>query len=460
MKLSDLQDNQRALIETIFSGFDGALVVDEEGTIIIFTEHYARESGLKKESVVGMKVQEIFPHTRMIEVITTGKPLIAEQWEFNNKTRIVSRFPVVSQGRIVGAVAVSVFRYLEEAHQFASRLASLTSELSFYKETVKKLSGAKYSLAKIIGKSEALVEAKDKVRQVAASMGPVIIYGETGTGKELFAHAIHQEGPRRDHPFVRVNCAGIPENLMESEFFGYEEGAFTGARKGGKPGKFELASKGSIFLDEINDLPYSLQPKLLRVLQEKEFERVGGTEVRSADARIISATNVDLRNLVQENRFRSDLFYRLNGFLIRIPPLRERPADIPILVEHFIAIQNAETGTSIEGVEPEAMKTLMAYNWPGNVRELEISIERACLDKQEGVIRLENLIRFGGRTVASQSRPGRIAESLKEAREAAEKRAIINALETSQGNKQKAADLLGIHRTSLYYKLKEYGLME
>lgn len=458
-RLTQIPQKYWEIIETIFSGFDGALIVDEEGTILIFTEFYARESGLKRENVLGKKVQDIFPHTRMLEVIKTGKPIIADRWELNGKSQIVSRVPIIAYGKIIGAVAVSVFRYLEEAQRFASAISSLCSELSYYKETLREISGARYSLAKIVGNSELLLEAKEKVRQIAGSAAPVLIYGETGTGKELFAHAIHQESPRRDGPFIRINCAGIPENLMESEFFGYEEGAFTGAKRGGKPGKFELANRGSIFLDEINDLSYNLQPKLLRVLQEKEFERIGGTEITTTDARVISATNVDLRTLVSQNRFRKDLFYRLNVFLLRIPPLRERPEDIPLLVDYFICKQNHETGTHIEGVGPEAMKVLTSYSWPGNVRELEISIERACLDAKEGIIGIENLIRFGGRSVARQCKAASSVLTLKEARESAEKAAITTALGITDGNKQKAADVLGIHRTSLYYKLNEYNMI-
>ncbi len=444
-------------METIFSGFDGAIIIDEKGKILLFTEYYARELGVKREDMLGKNIEEVFPTTRMMEVIRTGKPIIADRWELQGKGNIVSRVPILREGKVIGAVGFNVFPYNKMQH-FVSKLSSLNTELSYYKETVKKLSAAKYSLQSIIGESMAIQEAKEKVKQIAGSSAPVLIYGETGTGKELFAHSIHLEGPRRDGPMIRVNCAGIPESLMETEFFGYDEGAFTGAKKSGKPGKFELANKGSIFLDEINDLPYSMQPKLLRVLQEKEFDRVGGTRVKHADVRVISATNVDLRKLVSQNRFRPDLFYRLNVFFIRLPSLRERREDIPILVDYFIGRQNAENGTHIEGMDREAMNALIKYDWPGNVRELEIGIERACLDAQTGIIKLENLVRFGGRRVAEKTETSSAYQTLKEARESAEKAAILKALDKCGGNKQKAAEMLGIHRTSLYYKLNEYNL--
>ncbi len=457
--LSDMDEKFWNSMETIFSGFDGAIIIDESGKIQLFTEYYARELGVKTEDVLGKNILEVFPQTRMMEVMRTGKPITADRWELMGKGHIVSRVPIIYNNKIIGAVGFNVFPYDKMQH-FIAKFSALHAELSYYKETVQKLNSARYSMQSIIGQSVPILEAKAKAEQIASSSAPVFIYGETGTGKELFAHAIHQESPRRNGPMIRVNCAGIPESLMEAEFFGYEEGAFTGAKKGGKPGKFEIAKQGSLFLDEISELPYALQAKLLRVLQEKEFERVGGTEVLKTDVRIISASNVDLRRLMKNNLFRGDLFYRLNVFLIKIPPLRERPEDIPILVDHFINEQNAETGTHVEGIAHEAMNVLVNYHWPGNVRELEIVIARACLDTKVGVIGVENLLRFGGRKVADMTNPSTALLTLKEAREAAERAAILNAMEKAAGNKKKAADFLGIHRTSLYYKLNEYGLME
>ncbi len=457
-KLADINKEFWSYLEDIFTGFEGVIIIDTQGTILLFTEYYANQLGVKREDILGKNIFEFFPHTRLMEVIKTGQPIIADRWEMLGKGHIVSRVPIKIGNEIVGAVGYNIFPYTK-IPQYMARLSILNAELNYYKETVKRLSGARYSLNSIIGNSQVILDAKEKARQIASSTAPVLIYGETGTGKELFAHAIHMESDRRDGPMIRVNCAGIPETLMESEFFGYEEGAFTGARKGGKPGKFELANKGSIFLDEINDLPYSLQPKLLRVLQEKEFERVGGTSVIESDVRVISASNVDLRTSVMEKRFRPDLFYRLNVFFIRLPPLRERPEDIPPLVDYFIERHNAENGSHIEGISREAMNTVIGYTWPGNVRELEICIERACLDAKAGIIEIDNLVRFGGRRVAGKSEPSITFPTLKEARESAEREAIRTALQLCHGNKQKAADLLGIHRTSLYYKLREYHML-
>lgn len=462
IKLSELPQKYLDVIETIFGEFDGALVIDEKGIIRIYTDHYARECGLPKEEVLGKRVDEVFPTTRMLEVLRTGKPVIADVWELNGKSQVVSRVPITANGVIIGAAGFNVFRYLDDARGFARRISNMFTELKYYKEEVKRLSSAKYSLASIVGSSDAIIEAKEQVRMVAATSIPVSITGETGTGKELFAHAIHQESARREYPLVRVNCASIPDNLMESELFGYDEGAFTGARKAGKPGKFELAHRGSIFLDEISELSWVAQAGLLRVLQEKEIERVGGTEIITVDDRVISATNVSLQTLVSQGKFRKDLFFRLDVFPIVIPPLRDRLEDLDPLTDFFINQYNQETGQYIEGITREAMNRLRNYHWPGNVRELNTVIERACIDTRAGRIGIDNLLRFAGR----QSKPSSVSSGpqqgfdLARAREEAEKQTIMRAIQACRGNKTQAARLLGLSRSALYYKMDQYQIGE
>ena len=361
-RLSTIPQKYLDVIETIFNEFDGALVIDEQGIIRIITDYYCRESGLSKQEVLGRKVDEVFPTTRMLEVLHSGKPIIADIWELYGKSQIVSRVPITLNGSIIGAAGFNIFRYLDDAQGFAHRISNMFSQLKYYKEEVKRLSSAKYSLASIVGKSDAILEAKEQVRMVAPNSIPVAISGETGTGKELFAHAVHQESSRREYPLVRVNCASIPENLLESELFGYEEGAFTGARKSGKPGKFELADKGTLFLDEISELSWVAQAGLLRVLQEKELERVGGVDTIAVDVRIISATNLSLGELVSQGKFRKDLFFRLDVFPIHIPPLRERMEDLEPLTEYFINQYNQELGGRIDGISGEAMARLHQYH--------------------------------------------------------------------------------------------------
>ncbi|HHW62037.1 MAG TPA: sigma 54-interacting transcriptional regulator [Syntrophomonadaceae bacterium] len=455
-KLSQLSARELDAVELVLNGVEGAIIIDENGIIRVFTDFYERESGFVKGDVLGKRIDEVFPHTRLLEVLNTGKAITADIWELNGKSAIVSRVPIMSENGIIGALGISIFRYLEEARGFATRIQQTFSELKYYKEEVKRIYGARYSLGAIIGKSKEILKAKEMVQTIAPTNNPVLIYGETGTGKELFAHAIHQESARREGPFVRVNCAGIPDNLIESELFGYEEGAFTGARKGGKPGKFELANHGSIFLDEVSELSWAAQAKLLRVLQENEIERVGSTSLTSVDTRVISATNIPLNKLVAGGKFRKDLFFRLNNFTITVPPLREHFDDLPLLCQHFIDNYNQENGTRVKGINNDALQLLTTYHWPGNVRELNIAIERACIDAREGILTVANLLRFtqnvSGQNIILEDYRG---FDIKEARKAAEKAVVIKALQASNNNRRKAAELLGISRSTLYNKIIE-----
>jgi transcriptional regulator with PAS, ATPase and Fis domain len=281
----------------------------------------------------------------------------------------------------------------------------------------------------------------------------VLITGESGTGKEVFANVIHEMSNRRDNNFIKINCAAIPENILESELFGYEDGAFTGARRGGKIGKFELADQGTIFLDEIGDMSFDMQAKLLRVLQEKEIERVGGNTVKKINVRIIAATNQNLQEKIKRGEFREDLYYRLNVIALELPPLRERVEDIPLLCEYFLKKYNDKFGIYIEKIDDEAMDCLKKYSWPGNIRELENAIERAYNLIDGNVIKLKHL----PEKIVSNNRPlcvGSLNKTLNEI----EKQRIIDALKASGGNKSKAAKMLGINRAGLYQKLKKHGI--
>lgn len=444
-------------IEHLLDSFDGAIVINKTGKVVIITEKYADLAGVNKNDVLGSSIIEYFPDSRMLEVVRTGKPIHADLWEVNGVTVFVSRMPLTWNGQIVGACGVSVFRYVNEAQDFAQRLSNLDLELQYYKTQVRKLSGARYSFDAIVGSSPAITEAKNYAMQVARTRATVLLAGETGTGKELFAHAIHQESPRRERPFVRVNCAGVPENLAESELFGYEDGAFTGARKGGKPGKFEMAHGGTIFLDEINELPYHVQAKLLRVLSDGEIERVGATEINLIDTRIISATNIDLRKAVQNNMFREDLFYRLNVNIIRIPSLRERRSDIPVLCDYFLDQCNEELDTHISGMENIVLDFFNNYDWPGNVRELKNTIERMCIQARRGPLQITHLPRTILRN--SGELPPETDLGLEAQMNAAERELLMKALQSVHWNRTKAARLLQIHRTSLYAKMKKHGLL-
>ncbi len=311
-----------------------------------------------------------------------------------------------------------------------------------------------FSFHNIIGNSHEMREVYEQVAQVARTDTTVLIRGESGTGKELIAQAIHYNSLRSDRPFIKVNCAAIPENLIESEFFGYEKGAFTGAATR-KKGRFELANGGTIFLDEIGDLSPMTQVKLLRVLQEQEFERVGGTETIKVDVRIIAATNANLEKLMTEGKFREDLYYRLNVFSIFLPPLRERKADILLLADHFMLKYSRKHGKLVKRISTPAIDMLMRYHWPGNVRELENCIERAVLLCEDQVIHSYHL----PPTLQTAESSGTIPHlSLTRAIESYEKELIQDALKTTRGNQAKAARLLDITERMIGYKIKKYDI--
>ena len=450
-------DDMLNTLNKVLNAFDGALVIDQTGRIVVYTDNYAEVAGIPKKDALGKYVLDVFPESRMLEVIDTGKPIYIDLWETGIETVFVSRYPISLEGRIVGAIGVCVFRYLDEAQRFADHFREMGQELQYYKSQLRKLSGAKYSFNAIMGSSQAIVSAINNAQSLVKVKAPVLILGETGTGKELFAHAIHQASPRRERPFIRVNCASIPENLVESELFGYEEGAFSGAKKGGKPGKFELADGGTIFLDEINELPYHIQAKLLRVLQEGEIDRVGSTNLNWVDVRVISATNGDLQQLINEKLFRKDLFYRINAFQVKVPPLRERLADIPLLCEHFIDTCKHELGVNITKVDSQVLQLFAHYNWPGNVRELRNVIQRSCLIAGSGIILLSHL----PPEFASEHGSLKMSEAkrLDVVVQQAEKEQISKVLGSVGGNRNKASQVLGINRTQLYRKMKKYDLL-
>jgi transcriptional regulator with PAS, ATPase and Fis domain len=347
-----------------------------------------------------------------------------------------------------------LFKNLDELNSLTKRVQSLEKELSRYKGEFRERNKATYTFDSLIGNSPTFLDAKDQAKKAAKSDSNVLILGESGTGKELFAHSIHNDSKRSMGVFIKVNCAAIPAELLESELFGYEEGSFTGAKKGGKIGKFEAADGGTIFLDEIGELPLHMQVKLLRVLQEREVERVGSTRSISIDVRIIAATNRNLEEMVEKGEFRLDLYYRLKVMTIVVPKLSERSEDIPKLVHHFLRKYQKLMNKQIEGISDGALRILSSYLWPGNIRELENSIERALnmVDEMK-MITSDHL----PEEISGYKGPSSTL-TLNEVMEETERHTIINYLEVMNGNKSETAKALGISRTTLYEKMKKYGL--
>ncbi len=457
-ELESVKDLKSILESVVESLFEGIVVVDKNGIITMLNQAYGDFLGIDATTAVGHPATDIIPNTRMHLVVQNRKAEIGDVQRIGDNNVVVTRIPIIKDGEITGAVGKVLFKDVKDLRTMANKLNKLQSELEYYKEELHKTYGGKYTIESIISRSEKMEWLKTIAAKAAKGHSTVLLLGESGTGKELFAHAIHQGSPRRNGPFIKVNCAAIPEPLLESELFGYEDGAFTGARRGGKPGKFELANGGTIFLDEIGDMTMSMQVKLLRVLQEKEVERLGGTNTSTVDVRVITATNKELEQLVKQGKFRPDLYYRLNIISLSLPPLRERYEDIPLLCNVLLQKISNTINTSIKGISPAVMKLFTEYSWPGNVRELENVLERSVnLMDDEEFIMLEHL-------------PPTIKKSYKVAEETAadiysvlenaERQAICKALEAMEGNKSKAAQLLGLHRSGFYKRLKKYNIME
>lgn len=434
------------------------ILLDKDSNVRMINQVFADFLGFAKEDIIGKPVLEVDKYSRFPYVLKTKQAELAWKHTFENgHTAIVHRLPVLDeQGKVKYAVGMVLFEDLEQFRDIISKNKLLETEINLYKSQLKEMHGAKYSWDTIIGNSEKMSHAKFIGKRASQSISNVLILGESGTGKELFAHAIHNDGARSFSPFVKVNSAAIPSELLESELFGYEEGAFTGAKRGGKVGKFELANGGSIFLDEIGDMPLKMQAKLLRVLQEKEFERVGGNKVIKVDVRVIAATNKDLNELIEERKFREDLYYRLNVMTIEIPPLRERHGDIEELVNMLLKKLSNQLGKYVPNISNNAMEALIRHGWPGNVRELENVLERAInLTDSDTIMPVHlpvYLTQITRRTLDGPVRP------LKDLIEDTEKEAILRCLEYTEGNKLRTAELLNISRSSLYNKMEKYGI--
>jgi PAS domain S-box-containing protein len=450
----------KATLEAVVENpHEGLVVVDEHCHVVMMNKFYLEVVGLSLEKVIGKHILEITPNSQLPETVQTGNPQFAEVWKVRDREFIMMRVPIKKEGKIIGGIGKTLFKDMEVARVFAKRLNQLENDLEYYKEEFRKIHVSDYTFDDIIGVSGSLTRAKNLAARAAQSSSTVLITGESGTGKEIFASAIHNSGRRRRGPFIKINCAAVPEHLLESELFGYSDGAFTGARKGGKPGKFELANKGTIFLDEAGDMSLAMQVKLLRVLQDMEVERIGGTQPIKVDVRVIAATNRDLEQLVKQNKFRLDLFYRINVISLDLSPLRERPEDIEPLANQLIAKLNKDLGTKIKGISLEAMKVLQSYNWQGNVRELGNILERIFNLCTEDYIDLKHLpAQLMQGTSFRDYGDGPF--TLKQGLIQAEKDMILNALHVANGNKMQAARALGIHRSVLYRKLAQYNLPE
>ncbi|QQK80283.1 sigma 54-interacting transcriptional regulator [Salicibibacter cibi] len=434
------------LAQVLSSIHDGIVVVNEQGVIVYANPSYTRILNVPVDRVIGKKMKDVEHDARILTVLKTGKAILQEPIYLDSLQAevVVDSTPLYKGNKIIGGV--TVFKKMGEVIDYYNALTKL-NEIKKKKKLKKNKDELKDPFKNIIGSDPLFKKSLQKASAVALSGASILLSGESGVGKEVFANAIHKSSDRQNNAFVKINCSAIPESLLESELFGYEEGAFTGAKKGGKIGKFEQANGGTVFLDEIGDMPIQVQAKLLRVLQEKEFERVGGLQTINVDIRIIAATNQNLEAMIENKQFREDLYYRLNVVQIRIPALRERPLDIELIAKHFTSqFTNLYNKKLI--LSSEVVQRLKHYDWPGNVRQLANFIEHGIILCDEPIIQTKHLPEQIFEIDYIHEYDSNDNEELR----------IIKALKASKYNRTKAMEDLGISRRTFYKKIKKYNI--
>ncbi|KDR93868.1 PAS domain S-box-containing protein [Peptoclostridium litorale DSM 5388] len=450
MKIEEAGLKLKNIIDSIH---EAICVVDADGIVNIWNKNAEKLYKVPVENILGKNVQDFFPDAAIGQVLKNKKEIHNKYHSPRKDTHIViSALPIYLGGEFVGVVSTD--RNVTEVMQLSQKLENAKTKLSFLEDEVKRFSG---SFGNIIGNSPKLMKRIEIARRVSKSDASIIITGESGTGKEVFARAIHEHSEKKGL-FVPVNCSAIPGELFESELFGYDPGAFTGANRKGKMGIFELANGGTIFLDEIGDMPMYMQAKLLRVLQEKEIMRVGGEKRIKIDARIVSATHKDLKKMVENGEFREDLFYRLNVVEIDLPPLRDRRGDILMLVEHFLNEICKKSGRNLPTIEKDVIRLIQNYEWKGNIRELKNTVEHLIVLNSEDNIDMAIVPEYIIENATVKEIKDQYPLDLGVAMEKLEKNSIKRALEMTDGNKAKAAKLLNIPRSTLYYKMEVYKM--
>ena len=435
---------------------DGVVVIDSDGMIVYANSAYTRILNVPVNRVLGRNMREVQPEARGLRVLETGQPVLRDAFYLKELGAdvVISATPIFKDSTIVGAV--TIFRTSEELLELYGAYRRAHGLADYYKSLSTPNNGVE-GFAEVVGRSPAILECVRLANLVAQTDATVLLTGENGTGKEVFAQSIHKASKRSNKPFIAVNSGAIPDSLLESELFGFDSGSFTGAAKGGKLGKFELAHHGTLFLDEVGDMSQAMQAKLLRALQNHEIEKIGGTRVVRVDVRVIAATNANLEEKIADGSFREDLFYRLNVFPIRLPMLDERRDDIPRLAQHFLN-QFCNLYQKRIVLPPDSLEALQNANWLGNVRQLRNVIERAVIVSDGGVLMPEDF-RNWLQPSQDQDRPSaRSSPGLEDEINALKRKAYETAIALNGGNKSKAMAQLGVSRRTFYKHLRDLGI--
>ncbi len=459
------QLSMQSFFESLESQCEGTVIVDRDARIVWINERYANRLGaISATDAIGREVEEVIPKSLMRQVVMTGQPILLDLLETADATFVVSRIPLRDEkGEIIGAAGFALFDQVQSLKPLFAKLEMMQRQLASAQKKLAEDRRPKYTFSNFIGSSPTCMEVKRQARRAAQLDATVLLPGETGPGKELLAPAIHAASTRANRAFVGLNVTAVPDTLLETEFFGVAPGAYTGAERRGREGKFQLADGGTLFLDEIGDMPLQLQSKLLRVLQEQEFEPVGSNRVVKVDVRIIAATSVELPRRVEEGRFREDLFYRLNVLSIRVPPLRERSADIEALCENIFEQIELRTGLAHRELSRDAIERLQKCAWRGNVRELRNVLEKASmLSDKEHLTAADFEGMLAGDAVPAAAVPAigvpQPTRSYADATAAFERQLFATALSAVDGRVEEAAEQLGIARATLYRKMRALGL--
>jgi len=449
-RLKDPAEVRKIARKSLFEGLDqmceGAIIVDRDARIVWLSDKYAARLKLPSAAAgIGQSVEDVIPNSLMREVVRTGEAIMLDIMQFGDESFVVMRVPIKDErGRVIGGAGFMLFDRLQQLQPLVSKFQHLETRLADVQKSLAEERQVRYTFSNFIGSSPPAMEVKRQARRAAQSDTTVLLLGETGTGKEVIAQAIHSASPRAHGPFIAVSAAAIPDGMLEAEFFG---------SAAVPKGKFALANGGTLFLDEVGDMPMAMQSKLLRVLQEKEVEPLGSNRVMKVDVRVLAASSVDLRQMVSAGGFRSDLYYRLSVLPIVLPPLRERLADIESLCDHMLEDIARRSGRSPRELTPTALAVLTAYSWPGNIRELHNVLEQVAMNSDRARLSAEEFTLALPR-VRHETKPGeRPALRLADVVADAERNAIRSALAAASGKKVLAAELLGISRATLYEKL-------